>query len=66
MVVRIALAATLTSCSSEQIYNAVQNNQKLECQKYPDVRYEECMDRLNTSYDDYETDRNEGGKSSDG
>jgi len=45
------------ACSNEQIYNAVQENQKLECQKYPDTRYEECMKELSTPYREYEEER---------
>lgn len=49
----------LVSCTNEQIYNSVQENQKMECQKYPDARYEECMKELGTSYRDYEKEKKE-------
>jgi hypothetical protein len=43
----------MAGCSNEQVYNAIQENQRLECAKLPDARYEECMRELNTSYREY-------------
>jgi hypothetical protein len=31
----------------------MQDNLSLECQKYPDSRYEDCMRQVGSSYDDY-------------
>ena len=47
----------LTGCSNQQVYNAIQDSQKVECQKYPDTRYEECMQQLATPYEEYEAER---------
>ena len=55
-------AALLAGCTSEQVYSKLQNDRALECQKYPDTRYEDCMAQLPGPYDEYreslpETDR---------
>ena len=52
----VALLA-LPACSSQQLYTAAQDAQKVECQKYPDTRYEECMARLEKPYEEYERER---------
>lgn len=48
------LLTCITACSDQQIYNAAQQNRQLECQKFPDTRYEDCMAALDTPYDEYE------------
>ncbi len=52
-------AFLLVACTHEQVYNAVQQNQQLECSKLPQVRYEECMKDVDESYKDYERERQE-------
>jgi hypothetical protein len=47
----------LIACSDKQIYNAVQHNQRLECSKLPQVRFEECMRQVDGSYEEYARDR---------
>ena len=47
----------LSACSNQQLYTAAQDAQKVECQKYPDTRYEECMARLEKPYEEYERER---------
>jgi len=47
----------LQACTNRQVYEAVQQNRQLECQRYPDTRYEECMRQSETSYEDYEAER---------
>ncbi len=44
----------VAGCTSEQLYTKIQNDRALECQKYPDSRYEECMAQLSGPYDEYE------------
>jgi len=55
----ICCSFLICSCSNEQIYTAIQVNQRLECSKLPQPQYEDCMKELETSYDDYERDRQE-------
>lgn len=51
--------ACLAGCTNQQVYTAIQDSQKVECQKYPDTRYEECMAELGEPYEEYESDRRE-------
>ncbi len=48
------LGLSVLGCTSEQLYTKIQNDRALECQKYPDTRYEECMAQLSGPYDEYE------------
>lgn len=51
------IAFLLTACSNQQIYNAVQENRRAECGKPPQSQYEECLRDYDTSYDEYERER---------
>lgn len=55
----ILCASLVCACSNEQIYTAIQDNQRLECSKLPEPQYEKCMAELETPYDEYERDRRE-------
>lgn len=48
-----------SACSSRQVYDALQNNQKFQCQQFPQPEYLDCKERVNESYDDYSRKRNE-------
>ncbi len=43
----------LYACSNKQIYENIRQNQQLECQKGPESQYDECMARLDESYESY-------------
>jgi len=47
----------LAGCSQRQVYDSIQHNQQLECQKRPPAQYDECMAEVDTSYDDYQRER---------
>ncbi|MCP5123517.1 MAG: hypothetical protein H6984_13770 [Pseudomonadales bacterium] len=49
----------LAACSQRQVYDTIQNNQQLECQKLPGTQYEECMKQVSEPYDDYKRERDE-------
>jgi len=51
----ISLAAF--ACSNRQVYEAIQYNRQLECQKGPQSQYEECMERAGESYESYKKKR---------
>jgi hypothetical protein len=52
------VAATLsTACSHQQMYDAIQVNQKNECLKLPNEAYERCMEAVARSYDEYQAQR---------
>ena len=57
--ISISTALLIGACSNEAIYDTAQQNHALECQKYPDSRYEDCMRTVEKSYDEYEQDLNE-------
>jgi len=52
----------IAACSNEQIYNSIQENQRLKCSKLPGSQYEECMRDFNTSYKEYEREGKETSK----
>lgn len=56
VVVALSMAA---ACSNRQVYEAIQKNQQLECQKFPDAQYEKCMQELSEPYDQYQRERDE-------
>lgn len=49
----------IQSCSSEQVYESIQQNQRLECQKLPHSEYAECMERAGENYEKYTREREE-------
>jgi hypothetical protein len=58
--VALALCAlVLPACSNRQVYDAIQQNRQLECQKLPGTQYEECMKQVSEPYDTYKRDRDE-------
>lgn len=58
-IVLIGILLLLQSCNKELAYEAVRSNQKFECQKLPPPQYDECMERLGDSYDEYNKKREE-------
>lgn len=53
----VGLCLFAPGCSNQQVYNAIQESQRVDCQQYPDTRYEECMQQLEKPYGDYEEER---------
>lgn len=53
----VLLLALLSACSNEQLYGAMQGSQRMECAKLPPGQYQSCLADLDTSYKDYEQDR---------
>jgi uncharacterized FlgJ-related protein len=53
----VALAVGLCSCTNQQIYNSTQISQKNECEKLQTVQRDECMKRLGPDYEKYEAER---------
>jgi hypothetical protein len=47
----------LHACSDRQVYDALQNRQKVLCQEAPRSEYQKCMDAANESYDTYKKER---------
>lgn len=57
--VPVLCVLALPACSNRQVYEAIQQNRQLECQKLPGTRYEECMEQFSEPYDEYKRDRGE-------
>jgi len=53
----LVLCLGATACSNQQVYNAIQESQRVDCQQYPETRYEDCMEQLDKPYEDYEEER---------
>ncbi len=49
----------LMSCTSQDVYNAVQDNMQQECQNLPSSAYENCVNGHSESYSEYERKRQE-------
>ena len=49
----------LSSCTNQDLYEAVQHNVQLECQKLPQDQLEQCMVNAGESYDSYSRKRQE-------
>ncbi|MEE4144950.1 MAG: hypothetical protein V2I26_09130 [Halieaceae bacterium] len=49
----------LPACSNRQVYDAIQQNRQLECQKLPGTQYDECMQQFSEPYDEYRRQRDE-------
>ncbi len=53
----LLLVAGLCACTNQQVYDSVQNGNKLECDKLQTVQRDECLKRIGPTYDKYEEDR---------
>ena len=60
-VIRSSLFAVplLSACTNQQLYNGIQQNQQLECQKLPGSQYEKCMQEVSEPYEAYQRDYEE-------
>lgn len=47
----------MAGCSNKAVYDNIQINNRNECNKVPPPQYEECMERANQSYEEYERER---------
>ncbi len=47
----------LTGCSNKGVYDGIQTSNQLECSKVPSSHYDECMQNVSQTYDEYERER---------
>jgi len=47
----------LQGCTNREVYEALQNRQKVLCQEQPESEYEKCMQQADESYDSYRKNR---------
>jgi len=55
----LILAFFLAGCSNRAVYENIQINNRNVCFKVPQSQYEECIERANKSYEEYERERKE-------
>lgn len=53
----MAAILSIAGCSNKAVYDNIQINNRTECNKAPPAQYEECMERANKSYEEYERER---------
>lgn len=45
------------ACSSRQIYDSMQDRQRIECEQLPPSEYDDCMKGATMPYDTYKMER---------
>lgn len=54
----VSLLSTLAACTHQEMYDTLQHNARMECQKLPSKRdYDLCMQQQEQSFDDYSRER---------
>lgn len=53
------LLSFIAACTNKAIYQSVQHNEQLKCQKAPPQEYQGCMDQHSQSYQSYKQSRDE-------
>lgn len=49
----------LSACSEKAVYDNIQLNNRLQCDKVPLPEYDDCMSRASKPYEEYERERQE-------
>jgi hypothetical protein len=52
-------AILLSACSEKAVYDNIQLNNRLQCDKLPLSEYDDCMSRASKPYEEYERERQE-------
>ena len=55
----LCLLFAAAGCTNQQVYEAIQNSQRVGCQGLPQGAYEECMQKHSKPYHEYERERSE-------
>ncbi|MEH6782971.1 MAG: hypothetical protein V7688_03765 [Alcanivorax jadensis] len=55
----LTAAILLSACSEKAVYDNIQLNNRLQCDKVPLSEYDDCMSRAGKPYEDYERERQE-------
>lgn len=55
----LIILALLSACSSQEMYEAIQRDQRQQCQTLPETEFERCMARTAQSFEDYSREREE-------
>lgn len=49
----------MAACSNRSVYETIQANNRLDCQKVPVAQQEDCLRQADKSYEEYERERQE-------
>lgn len=58
LLILIALTQ-VTACSNRAIYESIQHHQRTKCIEERPAAYQECIERTNKSYEEYQRERKE-------
>lgn len=56
-VITLVIFCVVAGCSNQQVYENIQQNNKNACTKLPPSQYEECIEKNEKSFEEYERDR---------
>lgn len=59
VILMLITACTLFGCSNRAIYENIQLHNRQQCAQLPPSQYDDCMEEINKSYDEYEREREE-------
>tara|TARA_B100000676_G_C18014049_1_gene808470 strand:- start:749 stop:946 length:198 start_codon:yes stop_codon:yes gene_type:complete len=59
----LSFVAPLAACSEKAVYDNLQHNNRLQCDKAPLSEYDACMERASKSYEDYARERRDANES---
>ena len=55
----LLITLLIGACSNKAMYDSFQYSNRNDCMKLPQTQYEECMQRANMSFHEYEMERKE-------
>ncbi|WP_434358815.1 hypothetical protein NF212_03345 [Parasalinivibrio latis] len=55
--IALSTSVLLSACTYRGVYEGLQYSERNECMKLPLNQQQECLDRVNTPYRDYERER---------
>ncbi|OFE12160.1 hypothetical protein PHACT_02610 [Pseudohongiella acticola] len=53
----VACLLALSGCSNRGVYEGIQASNRLECHRLPPSQFDDCMQRANKSFNEYERER---------
>ena len=56
-ILMVCVVFSIAGCSNKAVYDNIQHNNRQECRSVPPAQYEECIERSNKSYDEYQRER---------
>lgn len=59
LILAVSLVGLMQGCTTQDWYNQIQHKNERECSKAPPHQYQECMERIDTTFDEYKRQREE-------